>query len=65
MTRNSGEFRRNFSQFRTEYGIDGSKKKQAEFRVDGIPWTPYTGINNTGGKFATGISNTGDKFFHQ
>jgi hypothetical protein len=26
MTRNSGEFRRNFSQFRTEYGIDGSKK---------------------------------------
>jgi hypothetical protein len=30
-TRNSAEFRRNFSQFRTEYGIDGSKK------TDGIP----------------------------
>jgi hypothetical protein len=28
MTRNSGEFRRNFSQFRTEYGIDGSKKNR-------------------------------------
>jgi hypothetical protein len=27
-TRNSGEFRRNFSQFRTEYGIDGSKKNR-------------------------------------
>jgi hypothetical protein len=25
-TRNSAEFRRNFSQFRTEYGIDESKK---------------------------------------
>jgi hypothetical protein len=30
-TRNSAEFRRNCSQFRTEYGIDGSKK------TDGIP----------------------------
>jgi hypothetical protein len=30
-SRNSAEFRRNFSQFRTEYGIDGSKK------TDGIP----------------------------
>jgi hypothetical protein len=30
-TRNSSEFRRNFCQFRTEYGIDGSKK------TDGIP----------------------------
>ncbi len=39
-SRNSAEFRRNFSQFRTEYGIDGSKKKQTEFCVDGIPWTP-------------------------
>ena len=29
-----------FGQFRTEYGIDGSKKKQTEFRDDGIPWTP-------------------------
>jgi hypothetical protein len=28
MTRNSAEFRRNFSQFRTEYGIDGSKKSR-------------------------------------
>jgi hypothetical protein len=27
-TRNSAEFRRNFSQFRTEYGIDGSKKNR-------------------------------------
>ncbi len=26
--RNSAEFRRNFSQFRTEYGIDGSKKNR-------------------------------------
>jgi hypothetical protein len=40
MTWNSAEFRRNFNQFRTEYGIDGSKKKQTEFCVDGIPWTP-------------------------
>ncbi len=40
VTRNSAEFRRNFNQFRTEYGIDGSEKKPAEFRVDGIPWTP-------------------------
>jgi hypothetical protein len=36
-TRNSAEIRRNFSQFRTEYGIDGSKKNRrnsvsAEFR---------------------------------
>ncbi len=36
-TRNSAEFRRNCSQFRTEYGIDGSKKNRrnsvsAEFR---------------------------------
>jgi hypothetical protein len=31
-SRNSAEFRWNFSQFRTEYGIDGSKKK-----TDGIP----------------------------
>jgi hypothetical protein len=23
------------------YGIYGSKKKCTEFRVDGIPWTPY------------------------
>jgi hypothetical protein len=36
----SHAIQRNFSQFRKEYGIDGSKKKQAEFRVDGIPWTP-------------------------
>ena len=27
-TRNSAEFRRNYSQFRTEYGIDGSKKNR-------------------------------------
>ncbi len=27
-SRNSAEFRRNFSQFRTEYGIDGSKKNR-------------------------------------
>ncbi len=27
-TRNSAEFRRNFNQFRTEYGIDGSKKNR-------------------------------------
>ena len=27
-TRNSAEFRRNFCQFRTEYGIDGSKKNR-------------------------------------
>ncbi len=27
-TRNSAEFRRNFIQFRTEYGIDGSKKNR-------------------------------------
>jgi hypothetical protein len=33
----------NFSQFRAEYGIDGSKKKQMELCVDGIPWTPYPG----------------------
>ncbi len=39
--RNSAEFRRNFSQFRPEYGIDRSDKKQTEFRGDGIPWTPY------------------------
>ena len=37
MTRSSAEFRRNCSQFRTEYGIDGSKKNRrnsvsAEFR---------------------------------
>ncbi len=36
-SRNSAEFRRNCSEFRTEYGIDGSKKKRrnsvsAEFR---------------------------------
>jgi hypothetical protein len=36
-SRNLAEFRRNFSQFRTEYGIDGSKKNRrnsvsAEFR---------------------------------
>ncbi len=36
-TRNSAEFRQNCSQFRTEYGIDGSKKNRrnsvsAEFR---------------------------------
>jgi hypothetical protein len=36
-SRNSAEFRRNCSQFRTEYGIDESKKKRrnsvsAEFR---------------------------------
>ena len=36
-SRNSAEFRRNCSQFRTEYGIDGSKKNRrnsvsAEFR---------------------------------
>ena len=27
-SRNSAEFRRNFSQFRTEYGIDGSEKNR-------------------------------------
>ncbi len=27
-SRNSAEFRRNFSQFRTKYGIDGSKKNR-------------------------------------
>ncbi len=27
-TRNSAEFRHNFSRFRTEYGIDGSKKNR-------------------------------------
>jgi hypothetical protein len=27
-SRNSAEFRRNFSQFRTEYGIDGSQKNR-------------------------------------
>ncbi len=47
-TRNSAEFRRNCSQFRTEYGIDGSKKKQTEFRVGGIPWTPYSRVAKTG-----------------
>ncbi len=31
-SRNSLEFRRNCSQFPTEYGIDGSKKKRTEFR---------------------------------
>jgi hypothetical protein len=30
---------RNFSQFRTELT---EVKKQTEFRVDGIPWTPYS-----------------------
>jgi hypothetical protein len=40
MTRNSAEFRGIFSKFRTEYGIDGSKKTDG-IRVDGIPWTPY------------------------
>jgi hypothetical protein len=44
-SRNSAEFRRNCSQFRTEYGIDGSKKSRrnsvsAEFR--GHPtWRPF------------------------
>jgi hypothetical protein len=28
MQRNSAEFRRNFSKFRTDYGIDGSKKNR-------------------------------------
>ncbi len=42
-TRNSAEFHRNFSQFRTEYGIDGSKKNRrnsvsTEFR--GHPTSP-------------------------
>ncbi len=33
----------NFSQFRTEYGIGGSKKnrRNSVSTVDGIPWTPY------------------------
>ncbi len=44
-SRNLSEFRRNCSQFRTEYVIDGSKKKRrnsvsTEFHIDGIPWTP-------------------------
>jgi hypothetical protein len=49
MSRNSGEFRRNFSQFRTEYGIDGSKKNRqnsvsTEFR--GHPnYVPVLGHN--------------------
>ncbi len=43
-SRNSAEFRRNCSQFRTEYGIDGSKKNQrnsvsAEFRGHPKPKT--------------------------
>ncbi len=41
-TRNSAEFRRNFSQFCTEYGIDGSKKNRrnsvsTEFRGHPTP----------------------------
>ncbi len=48
-SRNSAEFRRNCSQFRTEYGIDGSKKNRrnsvsAEFRGHPSPaavvWAP-------------------------
>ncbi len=37
-SRNSAEFRRNCSQFRTEYRIDGSKKKPTEFRGHPILW---------------------------
>jgi hypothetical protein len=44
-TRNSAEFRRNFSQFRTEYGIDGSKKTwnsvSTEFRGHPMPVALY------------------------
>jgi hypothetical protein len=56
-TRNSAEFRRNFSQFRTEYGIDGSKKKQTEFRVDGIPWTPYLSPTNSTVKIQNSVNS--------
>jgi hypothetical protein len=50
--RNSAAFRdtefriipRNFWQFRIAYGMYGSKKKHTEFRVDGIPWTPYSQV---------------------
>jgi hypothetical protein len=39
------EIPRNFRQFCTECGIDKSEKKQTEFRVNGIPWTPYSKPN--------------------
>ncbi len=52
-TRNSAEFRRNFSQFRTEYGIDGSKKNRrnsvsTEFR--GHPRNDGKSISKTIGE---------------
>ncbi len=54
MTRNSGEFRRNFSQFRTEYGIDGSKNNRrnsvsTEFRGHPNPhsYNPHGGAQRS------------------